>query len=445
MRNRFGAVPTTVVALALLIAACGGSSTDETATTGGPLATTSTMAAPTTTKPSTPPEPTTTTTVPAAFDTIAGTPPDSLDSYEANLSIAMAVDEATIQILSEGVYTSSGFICDWTVEVLGQTGAQSVMGSPTTVWLGAEERPLPADAPEAINAQLLCPTSPVFWSSFESIPEGGVSEVKNDISSRLVDVTARLDGLPGTQFRQLPGVTVEQAHVWVADPGGWVSAMEMVMSVGPDAATSMWGIPFDSEAGPTEMTYAVEVLRPDDSELEVSLPATVDFGRAFGEVSVSGEPLPPYEAGTLDQAIRTTAPTVSGADWESVPVTIGVDGRPKIVVLLAHWCPHCRNEVPAIVDWLEAGNLPNTVDMYSVAVMTDHTKDNWPPQDWLIAEGWPVPVILDDAASSALIAYGIRSVPSFLVLDGENHTLLRVTGGIGSVGLDTLVRVALEG
>jgi thiol-disulfide isomerase/thioredoxin len=355
----------------------------------------------------------------------------------------MTLDEATIQVLSEGVYTSSGFTCDWSVDVLGQTGEQSVKGSPTTIWLGAESRAMPAGAPEAVSAQSLCPTSPVFWDSFGRLPDGGEAAVKNEIASRRIDVTDQVDGLPGMQFRQLPGVTIEKAQIWVADPGDWVSAIEMVLSVGPDAATSMWGIPFDPEADPTEMTYTVAVLRPDDFDLEVSLPASVDFGIGFREVSVSGDPLPPYEAGSLDTAIQMTAPSLSGTDWNSVPTTIEADGRSKIIVLLAHWCPHCQNEVPEIVEWVGQGNLPDTVDMYAVTVMTDHTRGNWPPQDWLLSEEWSLPVIMDDAGSSALLAYGINSVPSFLVLDGDNATLVRVSGGIGASGLDTLVRIAL--
>lgn len=444
MRNRSRASLITTLALALIVAACSEPSSAGTTTTVGPLSststipTTSTSALPTTLAPTS-----TSTTAPATFETIAGTPPEALDRYEANLSISMTLDEATIQVISNGVYTSTGFTCDWSVDVLGQTGRQVLMGSPSTVWLGVDGQALPSSSPEAINAQALCPSSPVFWSSFGPLPDGGEATVVNDIASRVVDVTAQVDGYPGTQFSQLPGVTIEQANLWVADPGGWVSAIEMVLSVGPDAATSMWGIPFDPEAGSTEMTYAVEVLNPDDSSLVVSLPESVDFGVGFRPVTVEGDPLPPYQSGGLDAAIQMTAPTLSGTNWEGSSATIGPDGRSKIVVLLAHWCPHCQNEVPEIIEWLEAGNLPDTVDMYSVTVMTDHTRDNWPPQDWLIAEDWPLPVIMDDAGSSALLAYGINSVPSFAVLDGENAVLLRVSGGIGPAGLDTLVRIAL--
>ena len=74
----------------------------------------------------------------------------------------------------------------------------------------------------------------------------------------------------------------------------------------------------------------------------------VDETIGYGDPTVTGDPLPVYAAGQEDVSVGLTAPTVEGADWEGNPVTIEPDGTPKILVFLAHWCPHCQAEVPVI-------------------------------------------------------------------------------------------------
>lgn len=167
----------------------------------------------------------------------------------------------------------------------------------------------------------------------------------------------------------------------------------------------------------------------------------IDPSIAFGEVEVVGDPLPVLgEQG--DTAIGLQAPSTTGADWNGVESRIEADGRAKIVIFLAHWCSFCQAEVPVVQDWLDAGNLPDDVDMYSVSSLSDHLRPNWPPQDWLEDEGWTVPVIMDDEANSVAVAYGLRGTPHYVVLDGDNINLQRVAGEIGVSGLNALVDIA---
>jgi len=170
----------------------------------------------------------------------------------------------------------------------------------------------------------------------------------------------------------------------------------------------------------------------------------VDTSIGYGEVEVDGDPLPVL-GDQGDVAIGFDAATVTGSDWNDVESTIGPDGRPKIVLFLAHWCPHCQNEVPLVQDWIDAGNLPDDVDMYSVTTLTDPTRsDGWPPQDWLVEEGWTVPVIMDDELNTVAIAYGLAGTLFYAVLDGDNANLQRVSGEIGIAGLNALVDIALN-
>jgi thiol-disulfide isomerase/thioredoxin len=167
----------------------------------------------------------------------------------------------------------------------------------------------------------------------------------------------------------------------------------------------------------------------------------IDPSVAFGEVEVDGDPLPVL-GDQGDVAIGFDAATVTGADWNGIEHKIEADGRPKIVIFLAHWCQFCQAEVPVVQDWIDAGNLPDDVDMYSVTVLSDHLTPNWPPQEWLEDEGWTVPVIMDDEANSVAIAYGMRGTPFYIVLDGDNVNLQRVSGEIGIPGLNALVDIA---
>jgi len=444
-----------LAALCLVLAACGGGSSgsslieapapESTSAGDGPSAAppaTAPRPAPSTTQP----QPVTT-TAPTEFVTVAGAPPHALDSYSADISIVMNLPNAVIEVRGEGVFTSAGFSCEWTADVLGETSSQTVLGSPAYVWAGEgdESRQLPATSPEALGAQSLCPSSPAFWSQLGPLPEGGEPETRNEIAARRVDVTEAAQGVPGVYLSQAEGVELDSAQLWIAEDGEYVSAIELVMTVGPDAATRVWGVPFDPDSKPTEMTYTVDVVAADDPTLEVSLPDAADLSLGYGSVTVDGAPLPAFESEGVDSALRTTAPTLAGADWDGASHSIGPDGRPKIVVFLAHWCPHCQEEVPAMVEWLEAGNLPDTVDMYAVTAMTDPARDNWPPQDWLIGEGWAVPTIMDDAAGTASNAFGSSGVPYYVVLDGDNKVLLRVSGAVGADGLATLVEAALAG
>ncbi|MEX2134214.1 MAG: hypothetical protein WEB67_08740, partial [Acidimicrobiia bacterium] len=104
-----------------------------------------------------------------------------------------------------------------------------------------------------------------------------------------------------------------------------------------------------------------------------------DASIGYGDPVVTGDPLPVYNsASATDPVVGLAAPETVGADWEENEVRIEADGRPKIVLFLAHWCSHCQAEVPVVQSWLDAGNLPDDVDIYSVATATDRLRPNWP-------------------------------------------------------------------
>ncbi|MEX0660061.1 MAG: TlpA disulfide reductase family protein [Egibacteraceae bacterium] len=163
------------------------------------------------------------------------------------------------------------------------------------------------------------------------------------------------------------------------------------------------------------------LLSPDETD-EGAAPSTAP-------VEVSGTDLPPFSNGP-DAAIGTDAPTVSGQGLDSAALTIGGGGEPAAVVFLAHWCPHCREEVPAVQEWLDDGGLPEGVHLYGVATGTDAARPNFPPTDWLADEGWTPSTLLDDDASRAGQAYGLTGYPYWVLLDGDGRVAGRHVGAL---------------
>jgi thiol-disulfide isomerase/thioredoxin len=170
----------------------------------------------------------------------------------------------------------------------------------------------------------------------------------------------------------------------------------------------------------------------------------IDDTAGFGTPVVEGDALPAYTSGQEDPAVGQIAPTVQGEDWNGNAVSIEPDGTPKIVIFLAHWCPHCQAEVPVIQQWVDEGNLPDDVELVSVSTGANQLRDNWPPQEWLEREGWTAPVIMDDEIGTVAGNYGMSATPMFVVLDGENTNLGRITGELPVDALNTLVQVAQD-
>jgi hypothetical protein len=73
---------------------------------------------------------------------------------------------------------------------------------------------------------------------------------------------------------------------------------------------------------------------------------------------------------------------------------------------------------------------------------TNQLRPNWPPQEWLEDEGWTVPVIMDDELTSVAVSFGMSATPMFVVLDGLNTNLGRVTGELPVESLNSLVQIA---
>ncbi|MEI7617398.1 MAG: TlpA disulfide reductase family protein [Actinomycetota bacterium] len=169
-----------------------------------------------------------------------------------------------------------------------------------------------------------------------------------------------------------------------------------------------------------------------------SLPTEVE---EFRPVVVTGAPLPTMAEG-VDPAIGTQAPQLDGSTFDGSAITIK-PGEPTLVVLLAHWCPHCQREVPRLVQWNQEGGVPQGVQIVGIATATDSQKPNFPPSAWLARETFPWPVLVDSAKQEAANALGLSAFPTFVFLDAEGKVLFRTSGEVAMSALRTKIIDAL--
>lgn len=173
-------------------------------------------------------------------------------------------------------------------------------------------------------------------------------------------------------------------------------------------------------------------------------PDTTD-ATAPTESEPGSTPLPPFEAPEGDPAVGMTIPTVSGTDIQGEPMTISADGNAKVILFVAHWCPHCQREVPAIVDHLADTPMPDDVDLLAVSTGVDPSAPNYPPVDWLDGEGWEAPTMADTADKLVASYFGLSGFPFFVVADADGKVVARVSGEISMDYFDALVDAAQSG
>jgi cytochrome c biogenesis protein CcmG/thiol:disulfide interchange protein DsbE len=203
------------------------------------------------------------------------------------------------------------------------------------------------------------------------------------------------------------------------------------------------------------------LTRPDDSGGSVKAGSTGAVGAAAarnatqetGKVVISGEDLPPLPdsggmlpAAGQDQGVGLVAPKLEGESFDGSKVVVDPkDGRPKVVMFVAHWCPHCQKEVPLVQEWIASGKKPDGVDVYMVSTGVSQDKPNYPPSKWLAGVGWQPPVLADDQGQSAAQSYGLTGFPYFVMVDKDGKVWQRGSGEIPIDQFDQLVNELAKG
>lgn len=176
----------------------------------------------------------------------------------------------------------------------------------------------------------------------------------------------------------------------------------------------------------------VAIISPSDK------PASVPGVAQTQPVEVTGTALSTFASDTSDSAVGTVAPTLVGSSFDGSPIAVK-PGRPTLVIFLAHWCPHCRREVPVLSQWQKNGGVPDGVDVIGVATGTDKSLPNYPPSQWLAGEHFQFPVMADSDAFDAANAFGLSGYPYFVLLDSNGKVVHRASGEIDPNSLTPLL------
>lgn len=149
----------------------------------------------------------------------------------------------------------------------------------------------------------------------------------------------------------------------------------------------------------------------------------------FGRVEVSGDALPTFtQPGEADPAVGKKAPAVTGQRFDGSAITLAAAGKPTVIFFVAHWCPHCNREMPALVEEWAKNGQPRGVQLLSVSTGADQNAPNWPPSKWIADEKWPVPVLADSARQDAARAFGLPGYPFFVLLRPDGTVFSRHSG-----------------
>jgi len=160
---------------------------------------------------------------------------------------------------------------------------------------------------------------------------------------------------------------------------------------------------------------------------------------AYGSaVTVTGEALPPFNSEAADTAVGLPMPQIAGTDFAGTPLAVNTDGRAKLIVALAHWCPYCNAEVPILNEWY-AGGLPEGVDVIALHVYSDPTRPHFPPAAWVEETQFSLPLIADDESRTLVRTLGIPAVPFWLLVSADGTVMERGTGQVEADVLDGIV------
>ncbi len=205
-----------------------------------------------------------------------------------------------------------------------------------------------------------------------------------------------------------------------------------------------------SEAPANEAPQADE---PDTAEEDLTTPSAIpeiiefpeEFEGQVRPVAVIGDALPFLSDSHNDEAVGTLIPAIIGENFEGNMVEVRPDdGVATLVVFLAHWCPHCNNEIPEINRIRDAGVWPDGLRVVGVSTAVSPQRPNFPPQRWLSEKDWTYEIIADafDSSRSTFVAaeaFGVTGFPFMVLIDESGLVRGRWSGELGALALAELV------
>ena len=201
-------------------------------------------------------------------------------------------------------------------------------------------------------------------------------------------------------------------------------------------------------AGIIALIVALAAGGDDGSSNDASSTARIPSGelRQVSFAETVGEALPPFDAeAAIDPAVGMKAPSITAQYFDNNEVTIDpTEGRPRIVIFLAHWCPHCQAEVIDLTEWFDTNGVPSDVEIVTISTSVDQGNANYPPSSWLIREGWPIPVLRDSDQSDLAQGYGLTGYPFMVVVGADGTVLSRSSGEVPLIAWEAKLAQAIN-
>jgi thiol-disulfide isomerase/thioredoxin len=213
---------------------------------------------------------------------------------------------------------------------------------------------------------------------------------------------------------------------------GLVLVLALVVANGDDGD--------DGATGTTAATSSAATAADGSTAEGVSgdQPVTIE---ANAPVVVTGDSLPAYDPSVQpDPGVGLEAPVVEGQSFDGSSISIGgqTDG-PQLLVFLAHWCPHCNEEIPELLAVEANGGIPDELQVIGVSTAVAADRPNYPPSEWVVETGWDWPVMADSEGSEAFLAYGGSGFPYMVMLDSDGAVLSRQSGSAPAATIEAWI------
>ena len=181
---------------------------------------------------------------------------------------------------------------------------------------------------------------------------------------------------------------------------------------------------------------------------ETTRPTYGDDVQENRPVEVTGDPLPSLESVVdNDTAVGMPTPVIDGATFDGTAMTVGgaTDG-PTMYVFLAHWCPHCNDEIPELVELNNRGGIPDDLNVVAISTAVDETAPNYPPSEWIVDKEWPAqwPVMADSVESTSFVVNGGSGFPYLMIVGADGAVLDRASGTKSAEELATWIQDTLD-
>jgi thiol-disulfide isomerase/thioredoxin len=114
-------------------------------------------------------------------------------------------------------------------------------------------------------------------------------------------------------------------------------------------------------------------------------------------------------------------------------------------VFLAHWCPHCNDEIPELIELNNRGGIPDDMNVVAISTAVDNSAPNYPPSEWIVDKEWPAewPVMADSVESTSFVVSGGSGFPYLMIVGADGTVLDRASGAKSAEELATWIQDAL--